>query len=325
MKILNAIVHEYSNTTWDGKYAYTYNASKNDIDLKMAIKFYLENLQNSCAPNTLYCYSKDLIFLLEKIGNIKMSSISEDVLNNFITQLCCSGKKCTNRSGTTLNRIKSVYRSFFNYCYKRKYTNINLADEIHLIKSCSRFTTAITQKEITFLLTAISQSADTFSQRDKTLFAVYAYTGIRKTEALALRISDYDRDSKLLHLPFVKRSSKNFQTIPSILSDIIDDYLTSSEVVDSSLPLFPGSNINTYLSGRQVSYRFEKWKAISGIRKNLTIHSFRAWYASQLYLKTKDPLLVTHALGHSSFSSTKRYINEEIFDIRTVLQKLFGN
>ncbi|MHB8854366.1 MAG: tyrosine-type recombinase/integrase [Ignavibacteriaceae bacterium] len=197
MKILNVIDHEYSNTTWDGKFAYAYNASKNDIDLKMAIKCYLENLQNSCAHNTLYCYSKDLNFLLEKIGNIKMISISEDVLNNFITQLCSSGKKCSNRSGTTINRIKSVYRSFFNYCYKRKYTNINLADEIHLIKSCSRFTTAITQIEITFLLTAISQSADTFSQRDKTLFAVYAYTGIRKTEALALRISDYDRESNL--------------------------------------------------------------------------------------------------------------------------------
>ena len=78
MKILNAIVHEYSNTTWDGKYAYTYNASKNDINLKMAIKFYLENLQNSCAPNTLYCYSKDLNFLLEKIGNKK---IVKDCLN----------------------------------------------------------------------------------------------------------------------------------------------------------------------------------------------------------------------------------------------------
>ncbi len=323
MKILNVIVHEYSNTTWEGKYAYTYNTNKNDIDLKTAIKFYLENLQNSCARNTLYCYSRDLNFLLEQIGNIKMNSIVEDVLNNLITQLCSSGKKCSNRSGTTLNRIKSVYRSFFNYCYKRKYTNINLADEIHLIKSCSRFTTAITQKEITSLLTAISQSADTFSQRDKTIFAIYAYTGIRKTEALALRISDYDRDSRLLHLPVVKRSSKNFQTIPSILSNILDDYLTSSEIVDSSLPLFPGSNINTYLSSRQVSYRFEKWKAISGIRKNLTIHSFRTWYASQLYLKTKDPLLVMHALGHSSFSSTKHYINEEIFDIKRVLEKLF--
>jgi site-specific recombinase XerD len=179
MKILNPIVHKYSNTTRDGKYVYTYNASKNDIDLTGAINFYLENLQNSCAHNTLYCYTRDLNFLLGQIGNVKMGSLDEDILNNFITQLCCSRKKASRLSGTTLNRIKSVCRSFFNYCYERKYISINLADKIHLIKSCSRFTTAITQKEITSLLAAISLSTDIFSKRDKALFAVYAFTGMK--------------------------------------------------------------------------------------------------------------------------------------------------
>jgi integrase/recombinase XerD len=252
-----------------------------------------------------------------------MNNIDEENLNNFITQLCCSRKKRSNLSGTTLNRIKSVYRSFFNYCYKRKYTSINLAAEIHLIKSCSRYTTAITQKEITSLLAAISLSTDIFSQRDKALFAVYAFTGIRKTEALALRISDYDRDSKLIHLPFVKRSSKKFQAIPSILSNIIDDYLASSGNTTSSHPLFPGSRLQTNLSSRQVSYRFEKWKAISNIRKNLTIHSFRAAYASQLYRKTKDPLLVSYALGHSSFNTTIEYIRDDSFNFRSTIDEIF--
>ncbi|MHB8929785.1 MAG: tyrosine-type recombinase/integrase [Melioribacteraceae bacterium] len=325
MKISNTIVHEYSNTTWAGKYAYIYNASKNDIDLEMTIKSYLENLQNSCAPNTFYCYSRDLNFLIEEIGNIKMSSLRGDVLNNFIAQVCCHGKKCSNRSGTTLNRIKSVYHSFFNHCYKRKYININLSDEIPLVKSCSRFTTAITQKEITSLLNAISQSADTFSQRDRALFAVYAFTGIRKTEALALQISDYDRDLMLLRLPLVKRSSKKFQTIPSILSNILDDYLTSSGNADSSFPLFPGNQSKTYLSSRQVSNRFDKWKAISGIRKNLTIHSFRTAYASQLYKKTKDPLLVSYALGHSSFETTKRYIYHDLSNFHSIINDTFTN
>ncbi|MHB8871820.1 MAG: tyrosine-type recombinase/integrase [Candidatus Doudnabacteria bacterium] len=323
MNILNAITPECSNITWVGKYAYKYDESKNDINLKWAIKIYLENLQNSCAPNTLYCYSRDLNFLLEEIGNIKIASLNEDVLNNFITQLCCSGKKFSIRSGTTLNRIKSCYRSFFNYCYKRKYININLADEIHLIKSCSRFTTAITQEEISSLLASISLSLDTFSQRDKALFAVYAFAGIRKTEALALRISDYDRDLMLLRLPLVKRSSKKFQTIPSILSKILDGYLTSSGNADSSFPLFPGNQSKTYLSSRQVSNRFDKWKAISGIRENLTIHSFRTAYASQLYKKTKDPLLVSYALGHSSFNTTKKYIREDSFNFRSTVEEIF--
>ncbi|MEW5844540.1 MAG: site-specific integrase [Bacteroidota bacterium] len=54
------------------------------------------------------------------------------------------------------------------------------------------------------------------------------------------------------------------------------------------------------------------------------MHSFRAAYASQLYKKTKDPLLVSYALGHSSFNTTKRYINEDIFDFRSVLDNTFS-
>ena len=54
MKILNAIVHEYSNTTRYGKYAYTYNVSKNNISLNDANETYIENLQNLCETFHLY-------------------------------------------------------------------------------------------------------------------------------------------------------------------------------------------------------------------------------------------------------------------------------
>ncbi len=90
-----------------------------------------------------------------------------------------------------------------------------------------------------------------------------------------------------------------------------------------SFPLFPGQSPNIFLSGRQISNRFEKWKKVACIRNNLTIHSFRASYASQLYKISKDPLLVSYALGHISFNSTKRYIKEDFFDIGTILEKTF--
>ena len=97
-----------------------------------------------------------------------------------------------------------------------------MAGEIRFVKSYSHKTTAIMQEEISILFNTISKSTDSNAKRDKTLFAVYAYTGIRKSEALALKISDYDSVSKILHLPKSKRSSKTFQIIPTILSQILD-------------------------------------------------------------------------------------------------------
>ncbi|MBI5807324.1 MAG: site-specific integrase [Ignavibacteriales bacterium] len=202
-----------------------------------------------------------------------------------------------------------------------------MAGEIRFVKSYSRKTTALTQEEISILFNTISKSTDSNAKRDKTLFAVYAYTGIRKSEALALKISDYDNVSKVLHLPKSKRSSKTFQIIPTILSQILDKYLEERLKLinrdNDLLPLFPGKELNKKLSSRQASNRFEKWKRISGIRQNLTIHSFRAAYAVQLYQKSKDPLLVSYALGHSSFETTKKYITLESLNFRMILENSF--
>ena len=113
MKNTKVITPGSSNVTWNGIYAYIYKASKNNIFLNDAIESYIENLQHSCASNTLYCYSSDLHHLLEKVGNIKLSSISEEILQDCIDQIKNCGIKKPVHSASTMNRVKSVYRSFF--------------------------------------------------------------------------------------------------------------------------------------------------------------------------------------------------------------------
>ena len=159
------------------------------------------------------------------------------------------------------------------------------------------------------------------------MFSVYAFTGIRRAEALALRVGDYDRFAKTLQLTKSKRSSVRMQHLPTILLQTLNEYLGNKikdESYDRNLPLFPGNKPGIFLSCRQASNRFEKWKGISEIRKNLTIHSFRSGYATQLYKSSKDPLLVSFAMGHCSFNTTRRYINEEFFNFNAMLEKSFS-
>ena len=56
-----------------------------------------------------------------------------------------------------------------------------------------------------------------------------------------------------------------------------------------------------------------------------SFHSFRADYASQLYKKTKDPLLVSYTLGHSSFETTKRYIYHDLSNFHSIINDTFTN
>ncbi len=327
MKTIQAINSYHSNTTWSGHYSYRYFVARKEISLESAITLFIENLKNYCAQNTHYCYSRDLSKLLETAGNDYLHCLDANTLNNYIRQICVSGSKVINRSETTINRIKSVYRSFFKWCYVQKYIRFDISQEIRLKKTLSCCTLPITSEETTRLLNTISKSNDNLAQRDLALFAVYAFSGLRRFEAIALRVCDFDKDSKILFLPKSKRSSKKFQHIPAILSEILDDYLKdkhSSENVDKHSPMFCGHKSDSYLTARQASNRFEKWKGISGIRSNVTIHSFRAGFASLLYRNSKDPLLVSFALGHGSPASTTHYINQELFNIKPVLEQMFN-
>ena len=198
-------------------------------------------------------------------------------------------------------------------------------------KYLSQETIPISLEETTRLLKVISISTDPLADRDKALFSVYAFSGIRKSEALALRVSNYDRRSKTILLPKSKGSGKKKQLIPSVLCNILDGYIETNfskvslgENAVVPLPLFHGETAHVFLSGRQASNRFEKWKKVARIRDTLTVHSFRSGYASRLYQSSKDPLLVSHALGHSSFTTTERYVKHELLNLSELLETAFS-
>jgi len=297
------------------------------INLRNAIYLFKNYLIASClSENTIYCYSRDLYSLLKLLGNININTINAGMINQLIIYLRNSSVKSSGLSNCSINRMKSTYRTFFNWCFINNFSNQDYSKSIRLIKTSSKPTLAITKEEIKILLNTILCSNNSHSKRDYALFSVYAFSGIRKSEALALRICDYDPSTKTLILPKSKRSSMKIQIIPSILSQILDDYLSSCPEVrikKNTSPLFQGITDNAFLSGRQASNRFQKWRSLSAIREYLTIHSFRAAYATQLYKNSRDPLLVSLALGHSSFETTKRYINYDLLNFHSVIDNTF--
>lgn len=296
----------------------------NTLTLAIAIEKYLRHLNASdFSANTIYFYSKDLDRMLNYSGNLLLEAITTEFLDDFLISIKNSESI---KSPNSINRHKSVYRSFLKWCFLQEYLQKDFSFYIRLSKVCSKNTIAIRPDEIKKLLDTISKFNDPLSKRDRTLFAIYAFSGIRKAEALFLRVCDFDINSGIIYLPKLKSTAKRTQKIPTVLAKILCEYVNENftlKNMNSIQPLFPGQKHNNPLSPRQASNRFEKWKKESGIRENLTIHSFRAGYATQIYRKHKDPLFVSYVLGHSSFSSTKRYINTDFFNINRMLESVF--
>lgn len=300
---------------------------KNESNLTCCIQDFLIHLKAAGrARSTVLSYQRDLEWLAGALGDIDVRQITRRHLESAVIKSANLSINGLNRSAVTMNRIKSAYRSFFKWARESERISYDPASSIHLARTESQRTVPITTEEIASLLCKIRSSDDAQAGRDEALFATYAFTGIRRAEALALRANHYDKITRTLHLPRTKNGNKRRQPVPSCLAEILEGYLADSMQPGRSdtCPLFPGRDPEQPLSVRQAQVRFDKWKNLSGIRSRLTIHSFRAGFATSLYRTTRDSLLVSRALGHSKVQTTIGYIDEDMLTIRDATERTFS-
>lgn len=277
------------------------------------------------APGTMESYARSLDRLITVLGDITLQEITSLHLTKAVADLGSHIMKDGKRSPATMNGIKSAYRSFFKWADEAGRCPVNPSRLLRISRPISARTVPIRKKEIEDFLHAIRTSGDKYRLRDEALFATYAYTGIRRTEALKLTLGDVDLTDRTLHIAYPKGGPSRYQPIPRRLLAILDTYLASYRSTEKTgdAPLFPGRTAGTLLSAKQTWIRFEKWKKRSDIRKKLTIHSFRAGFATILYRASADVLQVARAMGHCDPKMTGRYIAEDTGQVRRVVDAAF--
>ncbi len=212
--------------------------------------------------------------------------------------------------------LSAASLSFLRWCMQNGYIpqaslSLNLANG----RENGRKTAAINGFEINNLLHTIRRSATTNRLRDEALLAIYAYTGIRRSEPLGIRLSDFDNCHRKIRILNKGGKYKQKPVIPELNTiltsyrDYIQDRSARTGTRNNNTFLFPGRHDNQHLSARQANNIFNKWKKLANIREDLTVHSFRAGFATTLYEECKDFLLVSHALDHHDLQTTATYID----------------
>jgi integrase/recombinase XerD len=304
----------------------TFVSKNEEIMLSRALNDFMKHLQAAGrSKSTIVSYHRDLDRLMKILGDKEMDSIKDSHVNDAVIRLCSCNRGKSKRSAVSMNRLKSVYRSFFRWSFETERISRNPARFLFMTRTSSQPTMPITIEEIKLLLRTIHESDDPLALRDEALFAVYAFTGIRRAEALALRIKDYDPVAMTICLVQTKGGVKRMQPVSSYLACILNKLICRMKDNDRCSPLFPGrKHWLLPLSLRQVQNRFDKWKTLAGIRNDLTIHSFRAGFANLLYESTGDIHLVATAMGHSDIRSTSYYVKNNIYSVRKAIEKVFA-
>lgn len=152
--------------------------------------------------------------------------------------------------------------------------------------------------------------------RDYVILLVLSVTGMRKSELISLNISDVKPDS-ISYRILKKRKKKVYakQPISESVFKTVVKYVNQEygDQGEPERPLFRTSGIyGKWKKGRiskiAIDYLIQKYVRLSGIKKRISAHSFRATLLTSCLESGASLSTVRDIANHSNISSTSPYL-----------------
>ena len=147
----------------------------------------------------------------------------------------------------------------------------------------------------------------------RTIFIIIYGAGLRASEAATLRIGDIDRERSAIHVRCGKGNKDRLVILSPVMLNALETYWKQIRCKQQAKN--PKDNDCIFLSStRQVlSYSsigsiYRRSKLTAGIKKHGGVHSLRHAFATHALELGADLFLIKQLLGHSSISSTVRYL-----------------
>ncbi len=152
------------------------------------------------------------------------------------------------------------------------------------------------------------------NERVATALVLEANLGLRISDILKLKLSDIQKDGNRYRLCIIeKKTGKHREfTVPLVIQQYIENYCLRKAIKPNET-IFP-------ITERAVQKQLAIVCDALGI-DGVSTHSFRKWYATEIYRQNGyDITLVQRLLQHSSASVTQRYIGIEPERIEQAIQ-----
>ncbi|MBS3788892.1 tyrosine-type recombinase/integrase [Candidatus Bipolaricaulota bacterium] len=177
----------------------------------------------------------------------------------------------------------------------------------------------LTEEEQQSLLDQFNERYVT-SQRNKVMFQLMLNTGLRVSEAVSLRWEDVNLTSGKLMVREGKGAKDRTLWIDDDQRRKLGEWKERQVDKVGELPKWVFSTLREGGAGKKLTIQ-QVWKTLrtyaekAGIEKDISPHTLRHTFATDLYRKTGKIRLVQKALGHADLSTTMIYthiVDEEL-------------
>ena len=307
--------------------------SQNQNELRQRIQEFLEycEVEKQHSPLTIANYDRYLKRFADWAADQNVTTpgqITIDVVRQYRLWL----NRQTDQTGTPLKRTTQNYyvialRAFAKYLEKRDIETVPAA-KIELGKAEKRTVEFLNADEVTRLREAAGDAETFGSLRDRAILELLYSTGLRVSELTNLNVDQVNTERG----EFMVRGKGDKPRVVFLsptAAEWLGRYLAKRQAMT---PLFTRSAItkeaadgeDLRLTPRSIQRLIKKYVVKAGIVKDVTPHTLRHSFATDLLQNGADIRSVQYMLGHASITTTQVYTHVTDQKLREVHQKYHG-
>lgn len=283
-------------------------------------KHYLK-IERGLSDNSIDNYVMDVQRLVSFLNKNSILTdpiaISSETIQEFIYQ---TAKEVNPRSQA---RMISGLKSFFNYLIFEDYRQDHPLELIETPKIGRKLPDTLSLEEIDLLINTIDLSKSEGTRNKAMLETLYS-CGLRVSELTNLKLSDLFFDEGFIKVTG-KGHKQRFVPVSGSCIKYINLYITEIRIRQA---IVKGHEDFLFLNrrGKQLTramiFTIIKRLAVdSGLKKNISPHTFRHSFATHLLQNGADLRAIQQMLGHESITTTEIYMHLDKSDLSRILHQ----
>jgi integrase/recombinase XerC len=272
------------------------------------------------SAHTVRAYRDDLeqffSFLESTFGETTLPAITTSLIRSWLASL--KESKITSKS---INRKISSLKSFFKFQLRTGILEKSPMAGINSPKSGKRLPVYVEEKDMQLLSSHVEFPDDWQGQTDRLLIGIFYNTGVRLSELVTLKNSQFDAEAATLRV-IGKGNKERMIPLSAALVTEIRHYqnekrVSGRETAETLLVNDQGKAL--YVKYAYLSVR--KWLSRVTTLDKKSPHVLRHSFATHLMNHGADLNSVKELLGHSSLAATQLYTHNSIEKLREVHKK----
>jgi integrase/recombinase XerD len=289
-------------------------------DWAACLEGFLDYLQAECglALNTRKAYGRDLrrfLACLESSQKRDLKDLSHRDIEHFLIQ-----DKANGLAVPSIIRALAAVRTFCRYLVLQRILARDVSDTIDTPRKWRNLPTVMDDASARQLMDSPTEGQDAFALRDRAMIALLYATGMRASELAGLRAIDLNANLGVARV-FGKGSKERIVPVADEALRAVEEYvrqLRPNLTADPRQQALFLSRTGAPLAREDVFRIVRKYVRRAGLRGNVTPHTLRHCFATQLLSHGADLRSVQEMLGHADIATTQIYTHVDASRLKSI-------